>query len=132
MTPQEAKDNLMHENLILIHMYEGTQNTAEKERINRAYKTNLLAIETLELKSQLDEMGLTFEYVKALKERQIPKKPLEKHITLIDDSINFIEGIIQGVAYFCPNCKQDVRCNSNISYPSICPKCMQVLDWGDR
>lgn len=59
MTPQEAKKELMHINLILAHQMDLARAEKEKDTLNRNYQANNIAISALE--------------------KQIPKKPLKEY-----------------------------------------------------
>lgn len=59
MTPQEAKKELMHINLILAHQMDLARAEKEKDMLNRNYQANNIAISALE--------------------KQIPKKPLKEY-----------------------------------------------------
>lgn len=68
-----------------------------------------MAKRALELKSQLNEMGLTIEDIKVMNEKRTPKKPLYRHI--------------------CPTCEGAVRTRSDDPCNKICQHCGQALDW---
>ena len=84
---------------------------------------NDIAIKALEEIQQCRAIG-TVEELKALKEKNIPKKPepidYEKYIGVIEN-IEFLKG-----AYWCPNCKHSVRSGT------YCDNCGQALDWDDE
>ena len=66
------------------------------------------AIKALKLKSQLDEMDLTIEDVKAMYEKRKPKK-----VIFMSDK-----------SKVCGNCKQRV-----LKHQPYCEDCGQALDW---
>lgn len=66
------------------------------------------AIKALELKSQLDEMDLTIEDVKAMNEKHKPKK-----VIFMSDK-----------SKVCGRCKQRV-----LRHQPYCEDCGQALDW---
>ena len=71
----------------------------------------IMAVKALKLKSQLDEMDLTIEDVKAMYE----KRQLKKVIFMSDKS------------KVCGNCKQRV-----LKHQPYCEDCGQALDWSDN
>ncbi len=72
-----------------------------------------IAISSLKFKQQFDEIGLTIEKVKELKEKSTPKKP-NKY-----DEFNC--EIHLG---YCPDC-------DNVVNDDYCECCGQALDWSE-
>lgn len=66
----------------------------------------------------------TVEELKALKEKNEPKKPIpsdyEKYMDVVENA-KFLRG-----AYWCPNCKHTVRSGT------YCEDCGQKLDWEEH
>lgn len=54
MTPQEAKKELMHINLILVHQMNLARAEKEKDMLNRNYQANNIAISALEKQIPMD------------------------------------------------------------------------------
>lgn len=86
------------------------------------------AISALELKQQLDDLGLTIEDVKAMKEKQTPKKVQKPRC--YDCSKEGISRCVECdyYEYKCPNCKQSAEDETGFEAPN-CPYCGQALDW---
>lgn len=124
MTPQEAKKELMHINLILAHQMDLARAEKEKDMLNRNYQANNIAISALE--------------------KQMPKKPRKvvrtscnsKTISEITE-FNFYNPAVKKEVpeykeykyddYICPVCNALTKDGT----PKYCWRCGQALDWGD-
>ena len=91
--------------------------SGEDEHFKEALGMGILAIEEIQ---QYRAIG-TIEEFKALKEKNVAKKPTpidyEKYIDVVKNA-EFLRG-----AYWCPNCKHTVISGT------YCSKCGQKLDW---
>lgn len=90
MTPQEAKKELMHINLILAHQMDLARAEKEKDMLNRNYQANNIAISALE--------------------KQIPKKPLKS----AEQVIRYV------TTYDCPNCEKQFTGTKGANYCYHC------------
>lgn len=84
MTPQEAKKELMHINLILVYQMDLARAEKEKDMLNRNYQANNIAISALE--------------------KQIPKKVVVEGITKDVTCCPNCTEVVDSA--FCPECGQ--------------------------
>lgn len=106
MTLQEAKDELMNNNFILLIQINLAKSEKGRDILNRKYKVNSIAISALE--------------------KQIAEKPTAKH------SDNIFTGM-DGTCLVCPSCeKRIINVWNRAEYkPNYCHYCGQALDWSD-
>lgn len=106
MTPQEAKKELMHINLILAYQMNLARAEKEKDMLNRNYQANNIAISALE--------------------KQIPKKVITH---TVQENCKIGARIIQAGTQIdkCPICESFI---SKIN--KHCGTCGQALDWGNE
>lgn len=99
---------------------------------------NILKDPNKQFKAKADGAYEYTDFVEAKKiaisalEKQIPKKPTKRNITIADETDYFTDEVISTKEVrvpVCPNCGNDPRAILNIPYPKRCLVCGQALDW---